>query len=38
MTFPPELLGNSEHEGTHVVQDGNIGRKWVDLFKGLEAL
>ena len=24
MTFPPALLGNSEHEGTQDVQDGNI--------------
>ena len=28
MTFPPALLGNSEHEGTQVVQDGgDIGIK-----------
>jgi hypothetical protein len=25
MTFPPALLGNSEHEGTQEVHDGNIG-------------
>lgn len=24
MTFPPALLGNSEHEGTQDVQDGSI--------------
>lgn len=30
MTFPPALLGNSEHEGTQVVHDGNISRYKVD--------
>lgn len=36
MTFPPALLGNSEHEGTHVVHDGNIGSiRWMSLFKEL---
>ena len=25
MTLPPGLLGNSEHEGTQVIHDGDIG-------------
>ena len=31
MTFPPALLGNSEHEGTQEVHDGNIVIMWMSV-------
>lgn len=31
MTFPPALLGKSEHEGTQDIHDGDIDTMWMSV-------